>query len=649
MYKFLSQIENPYVLDYDGMLPGAQAAVYADNTLLLKVAGTGAMGKGYWKFYGIREHIQYHMRVHDLMMATIRIEVRVNDNSAILKEETIDVIYCERQVLGVEAQDFICRRFFRSSDIAFIEDGVTQPLPYLMPVPGAFWYERVWLYLDEDGVQQSTTSRTLVGNRGTLTLAMPTGISYQKMIGGTLSVFPADDKSIDQTIPSKTLQRPPSYSSLDPTRNATVLATWNTPGVFYSKVRVDIPALAPTLTAGSVLVMVSTGRKIVGRQFLTPTGDLTMSVDLGGVSQVTVSVSNSSKVTLPPVKIHLDAASVNDALRGNSPVLNVYAHAGSKIASWRFRNIFNATEVLSLPVSIESKPETESEQVVCEGVTMQYDQKTTVPHEVKFGVLQQEALEALRQLCQSWKVEYRHNGRWVPVVITKYEINDSTDVGSYNEPSLTFEFAGTAPYADMGDIKPSTLVDDYTNIIGGSTGGGSGTGGGGGNQGGGSIDPGEEEPDDFTPGQLVGTLQVTATQADDYDYDLRSSAVLGTPTSRPTDTWLRYTTNRIYCLKDSDVDLQMTVDAHCVSPSSPDYPIGSLCGVELYDADGDCIDQEYSNTYPTVDEVYTFHKQWHVPAGGYILINLVANYFVTLKQPISITMKQWACDGRYDD
>lgn len=648
MYKFLSQIANPYVLDYDGMLPGAQAAVYADNTLLLKVSGTGTMGTGRWKFYGIREHVQYHMRVNDLMMSSVRIEVRVNDSSSILQEESMDVIYCERQVLGVDAQDFICRRFFRSSDIAFVEQGVSHPLPYLMPIPGTFWYERVWRYLDADGEQQTSTARTLVGNRGTLTLSMPTGVS--KLLDGMLSVFPAEDKSIDVTLPSRTIQRSPSYSSLHPESYSTQLGNWQESGVYFSRIRVDIPAVSPAMGAGTQLVMITSGRRILARQFRTATQDLMMSVDLNGATQVALSISNSAKVTLPPIRVRIDAASVNDARRAGSPVLRVYTHSGSKIASWRFRNIFNATEVLSLPAAVESKPETESDQVVCEGVTMQYDLKTTVPHEVKFGVLQQEALEALRQLCQSWKTEYYYNGQWVPVVITKYEINDSTDVGSYNEPSLTFEFAGTAPYADMGDIKPSTMVDDYTNISGGGSGTGGGSnpeGGGGGTQGGGSINPGEETPEDFQPGQLVGTLKVTATQSEDSD-QYGSHAVLGKPSSAPSAQWMRLDGSRIYFLKDSDIDLDISANIHIPWLGSPDMPLGSVFGVSLYGSKDSYLDEGRITAFPTKnDDVYTIKKQWHVPAGGFIYIDL-GSIFCSLNEPISITIKQTACDGRYD-
>lgn len=655
MYKFLSEIPNPYILDYSGMLPGCAAYVTVDGKQLVTISGMGASGSGYWKFYGLTDHLKKYMQLNDLMVSAVRIEIRVVPDAAPTQVDEFDVVYCERKVQGIAPSDFLARRFFRSDDVAFLAEGVTQPLPFIMPIPATFWQERVWHYVDANGATKQQTSRSLMGERGTLTLSAPSDIPFQDLKYGKLSVFEANMNVLQEELPSTTYEKP---RLLLQTRSG--IKMYNAQDSFYARIRIDIPAIVPDKYAISLAVkpqtiLVYADGELVASKARSTSEDLMLSVDLNGASMVAVMLEHSFKVTLPPVRITLTSAKVSEVSREKGLSLTVIPVSGPKLTHWRFRNIFNALEVISLPASVESKPETEAEKVICEGITTMYDQRTTVPHEVKFGVLQKDMIQPLRQMAQSWHVEYRLNGVWVPVVITKYEINDSTEVGSYIEPSLTFEFAEGEGYAELGSINPSSMLDDYTNVSGSGsgtgTGGGTDPGTGGGTDpgtGGGTVTPGDDTPEDFQPGQLVGTLQVKATQAE-YDYDNFSSAVLGTPSSKPVDSWMRLTTNRIYCLKDSDVDFQMTVDAHCVVPSAPDYPIGSLCGVVLCAADGGWLDSEESNSYPTVDEVYTFHKQWHVPAGCYIEVRLSGDFYVTLKQPISITLKQWACDGRYDD
>lgn len=151
-------------------------------------------------------------------------------------------------------------------------------------------------------------------------------------------------------------------------------------------------------------------------------------------------------VTMPPVLPDGSSPSYEACI---DSVLRLEGHAPFVVHSFntiypnafRFRNIFNALEVIGLASMMTKSPKSNFQTADCEEGQIKYDLQNYNEYEVKTGILNSHQLVSFKQLCQSHSVEYWENGRWVPVIVTDYSVPKTWTLNSPVYASIKFRQA----------------------------------------------------------------------------------------------------------------------------------------------------------------------------------------------------------------
>lgn len=128
----------------------------------------------------------------------------------------------------------------------------------------------------------------------------------------------------------------------------------------------------------------------------------------------------------------------------------LYFLDGSAVEHFRFRNVFNCWESVSLPAAITAEPSEEFDTVQQDKVLKKYNSEQHLKMNTASGYLPAFMYDTLLEFCRANIVQYKEKGEWYDIIITEYKLDKSNEPNTPLKLELSFEFA---------DIEHLELMD----------------------------------------------------------------------------------------------------------------------------------------------------------------------------------------------
>lgn len=123
--------------------------------------------------------------------------------------------------------------------------------------------------------------------------------------------------------------------------------------------------------------------------------------------------------------------------------LEIYYLTDEFAEHFKFRNVFNIEQLVGFAASIEMDPSEEHDESYQDKVLKAYDRDQKLEVKVTTAALPSFMYDSLLALCRASAVQYKEDGTWYDIIITKYKLDKPSKPSTPIKLELTFEFADT--------------------------------------------------------------------------------------------------------------------------------------------------------------------------------------------------------------
>lgn len=126
--------------------------------------------------------------------------------------------------------------------------------------------------------------------------------------------------------------------------------------------------------------------------------------------------------------------------------------------TFRFHNLFNASEYVDITGTVKRKTEVERDIAVCGGLKHQYDQTINRIYEVTTGALTSDQVLTIEQLVSSYEAALCAGTRDYEIIITDHTCETDNDDDNLTTMKFTFQLVNDRPMlfdSELGSLVPT--------------------------------------------------------------------------------------------------------------------------------------------------------------------------------------------------